>query len=501
MTAARGPVSGQSWYEATSVPDPGRGALTFDLDVDVCVIGAGFAGLTTARELARRGWSVAVLEAHRVAWNASGRNCGFVLPGFAEDIAAIVERVGLARARELWALADSGLAYVRETIRETAMPGVEPVPGWLYVAKFVRDPRISAEAALLADTFGAAVEEWPAEQVRGVLRTHLYFNALHYRDAFHVHPLNYALGLAAAAEQAGARIFEGTPALSIDPAGVRKRVTTPAARVRAAQIVLAGNVHLGNLVPRLSATLMPISTYLATTAALGDRLRGAVGYSGAVSDTPWADSHYRVVGGDRLLWSGGMTTWSGDARRYRRRLARDILRVFPQLGAVEIEHVWTGTLGRTVHRMPQIGELGPGLWVASGFGGHGFNTTAMAGNLIARAIAEGDGTWRLFRPYELVWAGGASGRMLIQVGYATKRMRDLAKARFSRRKGELPASTAPAETDRPAEAPPQRRSAAAKGPRRKGRDGHSTSARRPKSEGAEAAELVSADFHPPEAAG
>jgi glycine/D-amino acid oxidase-like deaminating enzyme len=429
MTAiADVPARSLTWYEATVAAGRERRRLTFDVDVDVCVIGGGLAGLTVARELARRGWSVAVLEAQHIAWNASGRNCGFVLPGFGETMVRIAERVGLDAARAMWALADAGRAYVRETIAETGMPGVDPVDGWLQVAKFADDAAFSTNVSWLREHFAADVEAWPAEQVRASLRSPLYRNAMHFPSAFHIHPLNYALGLATAAEKAGARIFEATPALEFDPAGVRKRIVTPEARVRAARIVLAGNVHLGRLQPRLAATLLPATTFVATTAPLGERLRDVVGYGGAVSDSERADNHYRIVGGDRLLWSGGMRTWAADPRRFARRLRADIARTYPQLGKVDIEHVWSGTLGRTVHRMPQIGELTPGVWVASGFGGHGLNTTAMAGVLIASAIAEGDSSWRLFEPYELVWSGGAAGRVTAQTIYAGARLRERANA-------------------------------------------------------------------------
>jgi glycine/D-amino acid oxidase-like deaminating enzyme len=426
-SVAEVPPQGASWYEATAAAERVPTRLTFDLDVDVCVIGAGLAGLTTARELARRGWSVAVLEAGRIGGGASGRNDGFVLPGFGETMPRIIERVGPDAARELWRLADAGRAYVRETIRENGMPGVDPTDGWLWVSKFAEDRQLTAEVDELHRRFDADVELWPTERVRSVLRTSRYFNAIHYRSAFHIHPLNYVRGLATAAEAAGARIFEETPALAIDPAGVRKRIVTPTARVRAAQIVLAGNVALGGLAPRLSATLIPLTTFVAATAPLGDALREAITYTGAISDTHRGDNHYRVVDGDRLLLSGGLRTWAADPRRFARRLSADVRRVFPRLGKVEIAHVWSGTLGRTVHRMPQIGLLNPGVWVASGFGGHGLNTTAMAGMLIARAIAEGDSTWRVFSPYELVWAGGATGRVVIQLGYVGARLRDRAK--------------------------------------------------------------------------
>jgi gamma-glutamylputrescine oxidase len=236
---------GSSWYAATMAPAAPRGPLTFDLDVDVCVIGGGRAGLTTARELARRGWSVALLEARRLAWNASGRNDGFVLPGFAESMDKVVSRVGLDHAKALWALSDMGLKYVRSTIADGRLPGVAPVAGWLKVSKVDNEDEVLASAELYRQQLEAEVDVWSTAQVRDTLRSKHYFNALHFPRAFHIHPLNYALGLADLAEAAGVRIFEDSPAGAIDPAGVRKRVTTPAGRVRASQIVLACNVHLG----------------------------------------------------------------------------------------------------------------------------------------------------------------------------------------------------------------------------------------------------------------
>ena len=321
---------------------------------------------------------------------------------------------------------------MRATIAETGMPGVEPVNGWLSVAKFRDDQKLNAEARLLAEEFGVEAEAWSAEQVRDVLKSPLYQNAIHFPRAFHIHPMNYTRGLATAAEQAGVRIFEHTPALSLDPAGVRKRIGTPSARVRAAQIVLAGNTGVGALMPQLAASLLPITTYVATTAPLGEQLKEAITYKGGVSDSLSADSHYRIVDGDRLMWTGGMTMWVGNPRRYAQRLAADIRRAYPQLGCVSVDHVWSGTLGRAVHKMPQIGEIARGVWVASGFGGHGFNTTAMAGDLIARYIVKGDETWRLFSPYDLVWAGGKAGRAAAQALYWVRRARERLDAQFGR---------------------------------------------------------------------
>jgi gamma-glutamylputrescine oxidase len=402
-----------SWYEASRVACPDRPRLNVDLDVEVCVIGAGLAGLTVAREVAQRGWSVAVLEAGHVAWAASGRNLGFVLPGFSEDINGIVERIGLDHAKQLWALSEQGLDYIRRTIAETQMPGVDAVDGWLHVSKTDNAIELRNETERM-HWIGADVEFWPTARVREQLRSSRYFGAVHYTRAFHIHPYNYALGLAALAEKAGARIFEETPAISIDPAGVRKRIITPTGRVRAAQVVLAGNIHLGALMPRLAATLLPVTTFVMVTEPIGEILHEFVRYPGAVSDTNRADNHYRVVGGDRLQWSGRMRAWEANPRSVAQGLVRDVGRTFPGLGKVEIAHLWRGTLGRTVHRMPQIGEIERGVWLVSGFGGHGLNTSAMGGELVARGIVEADQTWRLFAPYELVWAGGILGGILAQ---------------------------------------------------------------------------------------
>ncbi len=459
------------WYEATWVASPERLRLNFDLDVDVCVIGAGLAGLTVAREVARRGWSVAVLEGGRVAGAASGRNTGFVLPGFSEDIDSMVERIGLDHTKQLWALSEQGIDYVRRAVAETGMPGVDPVPGWLHISKTDNGDEIDAEVERLR-WIGANVEAWPTERVREVLPNKRYFGALHYPGAMHIHPLNYALGLAADAEKFGARIFETTLAVGIDPAGVRKRVDTPEARVRAAHVVLAGNVQLGELMPRLGATLLPITTFVLVTEPI-PRLTEIVRYRGAVSDTNRADNHFRIVGGDRLQWSGRMRAWQADPRWIRRGLLADIRRNFPGLEAVEIAHLWRGTLGRTIHRMPQIGEIESGLWVASGFGGHGLNTTAMGGELVARGIVETDATWRLFAPYELVWSGGLLGRALAQgIYWGTRpverieqgwaRYREQARtrkaARLTARKMQEPpavvAKGAPTELVPPAPEPP-----------------------------------------------
>jgi hypothetical protein len=172
------------------------------------------------------------------------------------------------------------------------------------------------------------------------------------------------------------------------------------------------------------------------TAPLGPRLLEAIRYRGAVSDTDLADNHYRIVDGDRLLFSGRSTTWEADPRCYVDKLKADLAEIYPRIGNVEVEHVWSGVIGNALHRMPQLGELTPGFWMASGFGGHGLSTTAMAGNILARAIVDGDDTWRLFSPYEFVWAGGKLGRAIKQVYYWWFRARERYEARQAREREE-----------------------------------------------------------------
>jgi glycine/D-amino acid oxidase-like deaminating enzyme len=406
------------WYTASGVPKEVRPRLTFDLDVEVCVVGGGIAGLSVALEAAKLGATVAVLESRQLAWNASGYNLGTVAPGFGGEVDDLIARVGRDDARELWALTQQGAEHIRTTA--AAIPGVDLADGVLEVSYTDNGDQLVGRLQLIGDVFGADVEGWQVERVREALKTRRYFHAMHYPKAFHLHALNYARGLAQLAEQAGVRIFEETPVVSIDPSGVRKRIITPAARMRAYSVVLAGNVHLGTLFPRLSRTLLPVWRYAAVTEPLGERLKDAITYRGAVSESSGID-HYRIVDGDRLLWAGPVTTWNGSPRRFAGSIERHIRAVFPQLGAVKVADVWSGATGETVHGMPQIGELRRGLWVASGFGRQGLATSAMAAQLIAGGILQNDDRWRLFSPFELVWSGGPAGRVAGQAVYSWSR--------------------------------------------------------------------------------
>ena len=270
--------------------------------------------------------------------------------------------------------------------------------------------RLISRLQMLGEDFETEVEGWQVDRVRDQLRTGHYFHGVYYPKAFSIDGRKYVHGLAALARRAGARIFEDTPVVSVDPSGIRKRIVTPSARLRASHIVLAGNVHLGAPLRRLSETLLPVWRYAAVTAPLGERLAETIAFQGSVIDSDGID-HFRIVDGGRLMWASPETTWAARPERFAGAIARRIRTIFPQLGAVEIAEVWGGAVGQTVHGMPQIGQLRRGLWVASGFGRQGLNTSAIAGQLIARSILWGDERWRLFSPFELVWAGGPTGRV------------------------------------------------------------------------------------------
>jgi len=387
-----------------------RWRLSFDLDVDICVIGAGLAGLSVALEAARLGASVAVLEGRHIGWNASGHQLGTVMPGYGLPIGDLIARIGYEDARELWSLSKQGAEIVRANASEQSIPGIALSEGALEVSNVDVGDQLISRLQMLGEDFETEVEGWQVDRVRAELRTDRYFHGVYYPKAFQVDGRKYIHGLAALAGRAGARIFEDTPVVSIDASGIRKRIVTPSARLRASHIVLAGNIHLGAPLRRLSETLLPVWRYAGVTAPLGERLAEAMTFRGSVVDSDGVD-HFRIVDGDRLMWASPETTWAARPARFAPAVARRIRTIFPQLGRVEIAEVWGGAVGQTVHGMPQIGQLRRGLWVASGFGRQGLNTSAVAGQLIARSILWGDERWRLFSPFELVWAGGPAGRV------------------------------------------------------------------------------------------
>jgi gamma-glutamylputrescine oxidase len=403
------------FYAAKAAPAAPRPPLTREIEADVCVVGGGFAGLWAARALAALGKDVVILEADRIAGGASGQNGGFVSAGFAASLSKIIARVGPDHARELYRLSRDGVEIVRAAIA-TDMRAAEVHPGRLHVLRTNDEPGLSDYAEMLSRDFNHDLELWRKPRVRATLASDRYFQALHETDAFHLNPLHLARLLAAEIEDHGGRIFEGSRVAGADIGGLRKSLVTEGGRVRAFHVVLAGSAGVGGAFSWLAQTVLPIRTHVAVTALLGERLRQAIQYEGAIADTRRAGDYYHRAG-DRLLWGGRISARAQPPRRLERLMAKDIARVYPQLKGVPIEYAWSGVMGYAVHLMPQIGMAAPGVWVSSAFGGQGLNTTAMAGELIASAIAEHDDRWRLFVPFGLVWSGGRAGRAIAQAAY------------------------------------------------------------------------------------
>src|SRR5881227_4203995 len=291
-----------------------RARLSFDLDVDICVVGAGLAGLTVALEAARLGASVAVLEGRHVGWNASGHQLGTVMPGYGVAIGDLIARIGLEDTRELWALSKEGAEHVRALASEESIPGIARSEGALELSNVDVGDQLIARLQMLGEDLETEVEGWQVDRVRAEIKTDRYFHGVYYPKAFQIDGRKYVHGLAALARRAAARIFEDTPVVSIDSSGIRKRIVTPSARLRASHIVLAGNVHLGAPLRRLSETLLPVWRYAAVTEPLGERLAETIAFTGSVMDSDGVD-HFRIVDGDRLMWSSPETMWDARPRR------------------------------------------------------------------------------------------------------------------------------------------------------------------------------------------
>ena len=193
--------------------------------------------------------------------------------------------------------------------------------------------------------------------------------------------------------------------------------------MRAHHVVLAAGVPSGHVLTAAAKGVLPVSTFVGVTEPLGERIGAAVQFPGAVSDGRRTGHYFRRIG-DRLLWGSGITVRQGTPRGLARRLAREIGATFPDLAGAKVEAAWSGTMAYAVHAMPQVGELSPGVWLAAAFGGHGLNTTAMAGELVASGIAARDERWKLFAPFGVVGVSGVLGKLAVEASYWGARLGD-----------------------------------------------------------------------------
>jgi gamma-glutamylputrescine oxidase len=422
-----------SYYRSTVSPGAPRPALDADIDTDVCVVGGGLAGLATALGLRERGKSVVVLEARQVGWGASGRNGGIVGSGYSLPPERMIARVGLQQARELYRLTQDAIALVRRRIQHYRMDCGPIVDGGLHVSWFNDRDAVLRSRDFLAENFDEPREFWPRDRVREALRTSRYYDALFSDRRFQFHPLNYSRAMAAAAESRGAVVFEGSPVEALHVNGTQKVVLTTRGRIRAAHLVMACGGYIEGLHHRLSAAIVPVATYMIATEPVGEeRIRGAIGVPYAISDNRFSSDYYRALSDTRILWGGRISVRRSRPAHLARFMLADLLKVYPQLEGARVAHAWYGLMSYAVHKMPQIGQLSPGLWYAMGFGGSGMGTTTVAGELVSSAIAENDDRYRLFAPFGLTPTGGPLGTAAAQLTYWNFRLRDALRERLIR---------------------------------------------------------------------
>ncbi|QYK43046.1 MAG: FAD-binding oxidoreductase [Paracoccaceae bacterium] len=375
-----------SWYAATAQALPPCPPLRGDSVADVCVIGAGYTGLSAALHLAERGLSVVVLEAQRAGFGASGRNGGQVGSGQRLDQDDLERMAGAADARRLWDMAEEAKALVRDLA--DGMPGTDWRPGVAHACRTPAEVRADhAHAERLARDYGYdRIETLDRAGIRALIGSDTFAGGGIDWGAAHLHPLNFALGLARAAMAAGAVIHERSEVHAIDP-GARPVVRTDAGRVTCDHVILAANGYLAGLAPEVEARVMPINNFIVATEPLGDRAAQVLSKPVAVADSRFVVNYWRLSPDNRLLFGGGESYGWRFPADIAATVRKPMLQIYPQLRDTRIDHAWGGTLAITMTRLPCFRRVAPNVLSASGYSGHGVALATMAGKVLAEAVA------------------------------------------------------------------------------------------------------------------
>ncbi|MCQ6256290.1 FAD-binding oxidoreductase [Pseudomonas sp. Q11] len=420
-----------SYYAASSLPQPDHPLLQGELVADVCVVGGGFSGLNTAIELAERGMSVVLLEAHKIGWGASGRNGGQLIRGVGHGLDQFAPVIGADGVRQMKLMGLEAVEIVRQRV-ERFQIHCDLTWGYCDLANKAGDLDGFAEDAEELRSLGYRHQTrlLQAHEMHSVVGSDRYIGGLIDMGSGHLHPLNLALGEASAAQQLGVRLFEQSAVTRIDY-GPEVKVHTQQGAVRAKTLVLGCNAYLNGLNNDLSGKVLPAGSYIIATEPLSEaQAQALLPQNMAVCDQRVALDYYRLSADRRLLF-GGACHYSGrDPQDIGAYMRPKMLKVFPQLAQVKIDYQWGGMIGIGANRLPQIGRLKdqPNVYYAQAYSGHGVNATHLAGKLLAEAISgqQGGGFDLFAQVPHMTFPGGKHLRSpLLALGMLWHRLKEL----------------------------------------------------------------------------
>lgn len=401
----------KSWYAATATRLDRFPTLKGAQKADVCVIGGGYTGLSAALHLAEAGRDVILIDAQRVGFGASGRNGGQLGSGQRVEQDTLEKSLGMDHARRLWQMGEEAKDLVRGLIARHDID-CHLKPGVAWTASNADDlAHLHEYAAHLQKVYGYdQIETLDHAALQSVCPSPDYVGGVLDMGAAHLHPLNFALGLARAADAAGVRIFESSPAHHVEE-GKTVKVQTDAGHIIADHVILACNGYLGGLNRKVAARVMPINNFVVATEPLGDRVRQVLPRDVAVADSRFVVNYFRLSHDGRLLFGGGESYGYKFPKDIAAKVRKPMSVIFPDLRDVRIDYAWGGTLGITMKRLPYVARVAPNILSASGYSGHGVGNATQAGLLMAQAITgDGDGFDTMATIPTMPFPGGAALR-------------------------------------------------------------------------------------------
>jgi gamma-glutamylputrescine oxidase len=399
-----------SYYAASANPSPRRPALTESIAAEICVIGAGYTGLSAALHLAEAGHKVVVLEGARVGWGASGRNGGQIVNGLNASLNTIERRYGGETAAFVGRLVQEGGKIIRGFVTKYGIQ-CDLKDGNLYAAYTAKQmDELEAKKKLWRSHGMDDHELLDREGIRRHIGSDVYYGGMIDRTGGHMHPLNLVLGEAAALESLGGIIHEGTCVVSVDQRGAVPVVKTEQGEVRCRTLIICGNAYLGNVVPELMSRVMPVSTQMMATEPLGPERAAQLLPTGlCVEDIRYILDYFRLSADNRLIFGGGVVYGGTDPADVIAKLRPNLQKVYPQLSGVKIDYAWSGNFALSFSRVPQMGRLGPNTYFAHGYSGHGVTGSHLFGRILSEAIQGEMGRFDVFA--KLPWYPFPGGRM------------------------------------------------------------------------------------------